>query len=177
MWRHDHTLEANLKSSVFRFVTCVQRLNFSLNAWRHIAHELVMSHVQSPCQRGNLNLPNIGIIQYSQISTSVPSLEDAEDPGLLYWVKSTSPTILITSLHTILTQCTGHRLQQRLIILLQNKKWMHIYDIPTAYPWGRLLDIQQEPVQYQLSLSPESRNRGRLTSVHSVGLRGSPLPL
>ena len=34
MWRHDHMLEANLKSSVF--MVCFQRLNFSLNAWRHI---------------------------------------------------------------------------------------------------------------------------------------------
>ena len=60
MWRHGHTLEANLKSSVFKFV--FQRLNFSLNAWRNITQEMVMSHVQNLRQRGNLNLPNVSIM-------------------------------------------------------------------------------------------------------------------
>ena len=39
------------------FQVCFQRLNFNLNAWRHITHELVMSRVQNLRQRGNLNLP------------------------------------------------------------------------------------------------------------------------
>ena len=36
------------------FQVCLQRLYFSLNAWRRTTQELVMSHVQNPRQRGNL---------------------------------------------------------------------------------------------------------------------------
>ena len=38
------------------FQDCFERLNFGLNAWRHITQELVMSLVQNSRQRGNLNL-------------------------------------------------------------------------------------------------------------------------
>ena len=40
------------------FQVCFVRLNFRLNAWRHITQKLVMSRVQNSRQRGNLNLSN-----------------------------------------------------------------------------------------------------------------------
>ena len=54
-WPHFRGQPENACSQV-----CFQRLNFILNAWRHIAQELVMSCVQNPSTRGNLNLPIIG---------------------------------------------------------------------------------------------------------------------
>ena len=44
----------------------------SLNAWRHITQELVMSRVQNLRQRGNLNLPitmNFGLLMKDEQST------------------------------------------------------------------------------------------------------------
>ena len=55
-----------------------QRLNFSLNAWRHITQERVMSRVQNSRQLGNLNLPIVGrwsncIDKYENIKIDVMS--------------------------------------------------------------------------------------------------------
>ena len=41
------------------FQVCLKRLDLSLNARRHISQKLVMSRIQNPHQRGNLNLPII----------------------------------------------------------------------------------------------------------------------
>ena len=49
---------------------CLQRLNFFLSAWRHFIQQWVMSHVQNPGQRGNLNLPIIFLKYLSLCHTS-----------------------------------------------------------------------------------------------------------
>ena len=53
MWRHVHTLEANL----IRSQVCLQKSELHLNTWHHITQELVISRIQNPRQCGNLNLP------------------------------------------------------------------------------------------------------------------------
>ena len=49
------------------FQVCLWCLNFSLNKCCHITNELVMSRVQIPRQRGNINFPNICMINFSII--------------------------------------------------------------------------------------------------------------
>ena len=57
MWRRGHVL--GVKSQAITFQVCLQRLKFTLNTCHHTTLKLVMSGVQSPRQRGNLNLPYI----------------------------------------------------------------------------------------------------------------------